>query len=727
MVAAWIKARKAELLTVVIAMVWMFVLYGPVVISPDRYMFSDQGDGVKNYFTFAYHVRHDSDWIKFEGMNYPYGEHVGYTDGHPFFSLLFGWVPWVQEHPVGFLNLLMLFSIPFTAWVLFKLLRENGVSEFVSVLGALAINWLNPQIFRLEGHLALSYAFVIPMALWLIIRWMKVPTWKNAALYALYSIVIFFIHPYLGIITSMVACAAILYSFLRSKSRMHRIQSLLATSIPLLLYLVFMKLTDTHTDRAPDAKGYLFFSASYETIFVPNHKPFRHLISQIIKVRMQQWEGWAYLGLTAILAILCTLVLRFKQLVALFKQQTYWSVLWVMCLVTALLACGFPFNFEPEWLKKIPFLEQFRSPGRFAWILYYTAGVFAWVLIDLVWNFNYQTHGKKAWVAIIAFSVAVVEGWWPQKVVAERVSNHQNVFREEFLSDNDREHLKALVSNKDQAVLLPLPYFHYGSDYYCWDGSQDSKTKAYTMSFLSGVPLFASSNPRVSLEESRHHLGFFSNASNTKTILLHDWNRSDIYVMEVGPPEKEAERQFYGRTNPWMSLQELRNSEVFYQIIDFEASSDTLLLLDEQGNKVDTAHMYLRLDSNEPRDTRQYEILYELPIGQFDVDTLLATVTLRFDQYNAITSNFVVERVDGDNVTYVSQAAVSNAVDHSSEGALLRLKFPYDPQFKYRFFIKGSDEDHGEYHCQDLCVYPNHLWAILRQGMSPDFRKIPMR
>ena len=95
MVGKWIKQHAASLITLGVGFIWVFALYGPILSAPDDYMFSDQGDGVKNYFTFAYHVKHDAHWLEFKGMNYPDGEHVGYTDGHPFFSLLFGWIPWV--------------------------------------------------------------------------------------------------------------------------------------------------------------------------------------------------------------------------------------------------------------------------------------------------------------------------------------------------------------------------------------------------------------------------------------------------------------------------------------------------------------------------------------------------------------------------------------------------------------------------------------------------------
>ena len=49
-------------------------------------MFGGGGDGFKNYMTTNWHLAHDSSYVHYGGMNYPYGEHVLFTDNQPLFS-----------------------------------------------------------------------------------------------------------------------------------------------------------------------------------------------------------------------------------------------------------------------------------------------------------------------------------------------------------------------------------------------------------------------------------------------------------------------------------------------------------------------------------------------------------------------------------------------------------------------------------------------------------------
>jgi hypothetical protein len=101
-------------------------------------------------------------------MNAPYFEHVVFTDGHPLFSLLLGWIPWVKEYPVGTLNLLMMLSFPLSIWLMHEALWRYQVAPWIAALAAVCIVWMQPQLFRLEGHFSLSHGFWIPLMLLLI-------------------------------------------------------------------------------------------------------------------------------------------------------------------------------------------------------------------------------------------------------------------------------------------------------------------------------------------------------------------------------------------------------------------------------------------------------------------------------------------------------------------------------------------------------------------------------
>ena len=112
----------------------IILLYTDVILHPDSFMFGAYGDSVKNYFTFAWHVRYDSNWLHFGGMNYPFGDHVCYTDGHPIFSLFLGPFGFVKQYPVGTLNMLMLLSQILGIISVYLLLKELGLQRFVAAI-----------------------------------------------------------------------------------------------------------------------------------------------------------------------------------------------------------------------------------------------------------------------------------------------------------------------------------------------------------------------------------------------------------------------------------------------------------------------------------------------------------------------------------------------------------------------------------------------------------------
>ena len=113
-----------------------FILYSyftKIFACPECYLFEDGGDGLKNYYTLDYYVKHDQGW-HFSGMNYPYGEHIIYTDNQPLLAMTLGWIHRhvinMDKHVVGTLNMLMLLSIYLGVIVTYLLLRRWEVGRW---------------------------------------------------------------------------------------------------------------------------------------------------------------------------------------------------------------------------------------------------------------------------------------------------------------------------------------------------------------------------------------------------------------------------------------------------------------------------------------------------------------------------------------------------------------------------------------------------------------------
>src|SRR5688572_29841913 len=113
----------------------------------------DSGDSLKNYFTFAYHSKHDLQFMDFKGFNYPFGEHSGYTDCQLLVSFLLHYLPFTHDYLAGILNALIFISLIITPLILYNILSILGVQRWPAFFTALAIAVLSSQYYKIyAGH-----------------------------------------------------------------------------------------------------------------------------------------------------------------------------------------------------------------------------------------------------------------------------------------------------------------------------------------------------------------------------------------------------------------------------------------------------------------------------------------------------------------------------------------------------------------------------------------------
>ncbi len=96
-----------------------------------------------------------------------------YTDCHPamafFLKITTSIFPSLSHYTIGILNLTLLLSLVLTSLLLYLIFKKIGISQLIATLGAFSIMVLSPQLFRLTGHLSLSYSFFIPLTIYLIL------------------------------------------------------------------------------------------------------------------------------------------------------------------------------------------------------------------------------------------------------------------------------------------------------------------------------------------------------------------------------------------------------------------------------------------------------------------------------------------------------------------------------------------------------------------------------
>ena len=495
--------------------------YGRVLLNPNEIIFSESGDGIKNYFTYAYHIRHDSTFTSVEGMNYPYGENYLYTDCHPIlantFKLLSAKAPFFTTHAVGILNLLMILSVFFTFVITYLLLVELKVNKWMSVLFSISITLLAPQIFRLGGHLALSYSVAIPLSWLITLKIIKNPRKIYLVLLFLNNIFWMFIHAYLGIIVISFLFSIALLQLLSDRQRREKLISYsmlaLAIVLPVILFYSYAALTDTHAGRTNNPSGFFLYNAEFDDVLIPHDKPFGPLLNRwtggIIKL---QWEAWGYVGLFNSLLFIALVITSLsgifnKKAKALLKtvfDNRALNISLFASMVVLLFAFGIPFKQFPKLLDWLPIFKQFRATGRFVWPFYFAFTAFAAYVFQTkilgLKNKRKRVFGILFLVLLLATSY--VEGFHYHIRVAESISKTPNLFNEDLLTEEFTESIDR-INPEDYQAIISFPFYYQGSETYSRPRTDEAVRNSLIFSYHTGIPNVCANLTRTSIEESK--------------------------------------------------------------------------------------------------------------------------------------------------------------------------------------------------------------------------------
>ena len=508
-------------MTILGALAFMLCFYGKVMFNPNGYLFSGDGDGIKNYFTYAYHIKNNKSLSNFEGFNYPYGENFLYTDGHPILisilKPLHSIFPGIENYSIGILNSLMIISLLISALVLFQLLRELKINAFLAMLGAWAILLLAPQVFRLEGHFALSYSFVIPLCfLWLLKFIGKEHSIKHLIYLTIFHAALLFTHAYLGVISISILIAYFLVDGAHNYLKKTITLSILGSAIVSLLpFLTVKAISDIHVIRTDNPYGFFEYYADFDSILLPHHGPLKGFIFSLLPNFTQTWEGWAYIGLGTIV-LLPFIAFFFLKNFCKKETQPINKILLAASLLLV-FSFGIPFRFGLEGLLDyISLLKQFRAVGRFAWVFYFAISIYAFYLINF-WAERIQPKVGKVSFMLLLPAIMIAEGIPYHAEVGNKISQTTNGFNSKQLDHNLSSILEEIDTSKFQAI-VPIPFYNIGSENYEKEASNETYVNSMLLSYHTGSPLTASYLTRVSLQESKNAMQFFAPSFYKKNI-----------------------------------------------------------------------------------------------------------------------------------------------------------------------------------------------------------------
>lgn len=703
-------------------------------MSPNAFLHSTDHDGIKNYYSFAYQIANSDEAFQFGGMNYPYGEHVVYTDGQPFFTFFLRLFPFIAGYEIGILNSFMFLSILITAWLLWQILKDIGVSPWIAAAGAYSLTILSPQFYRLKSHYALSYSWIIPLFIFLLIRFYKSnKKIQMAVVISLVNLAVFFIHPYMGLMCFMFSVLTVfLLLFQSSLCRKSVFYCLLIIASSAPLFKLILLLTDIHINRPENPHGFFENYALLETVFVSYFPPFRHFMAQIFPTMMgQPWEGWAYVGIGAIFTIVITVLVMVSRMILVKKISPIklpggLTILLFPALLLLLFSMLIPLRWVPEeWVAHLGFIKQFRSVGRFAWVFYYVFGIVAVWFLHVFYQRTLNMWRFIPILAVFSFSALyTIEANQPYSFFSSGIGQSKNEFRADLLS----EELKIIVQKAspiNAQAILPLPFYHVGSEHTTREGTAKIHHASMILAYHLKKPILGNFLSRTSVTETAASFNVLAPVFWPKKD-VEQFNKNPILIIHSNEDLDKYEQDLLSRaklihSGSGLSLYMIAKQELLH--VDMSSVVEDISTLTRKNHKTnsfytDSVSLFFTQDfENTPCDTsfagggayRGKKGLYNILASVVPDTTMKFEASFWFYKgYAGIYNTTIfVEEVDtiGNQTTWISVVDVRTFP--VTRGPWVMIELSFDSRkgpYKYCLVAKGPDREKGNIYVDNIVI-----------------------
>jgi len=515
---------------VVTCFVTMYLLHGKVMIAPNDYMLSNEGEAARVYYVMASHAKSDSSYTNFQGMNYPYGEHIIYCDGQPLLTNSFKFIsslfPGAINYAVAVQNILSLYAFILGALLLYIFLVRWSLPPWYSALVAFALMLLAPQVLRLPWHYPLAYTCFIPLILILYQQYFRSRTWKWAFIIFLVNLSGFFINVYLGVIGSgffAVACLAMLVWEGWRKIEYY-LQSILLIIVPGVMFFLYKNVTDFRIDRVETPTGFHGFTSTIGSLFTSPFSPVKSLYESIgvdMKEVFRHFEGMSYIGLSCTLLLVFFIIIGIYRIVRRKLGRTHMhkeqKTVLLIGIIFMILSMGYPFIIHNKIIEFFSPVKQLRALGRLAWVFTYCINILMLYLFYHWINSRTTQIWKRVGytVVVLLLSFTVYEGIKLHQWVFPKQVQSNPFINEKLDKDPVVGYLSeaiAAIDSERYSAIVPIPYFHWGSELFLTASSSSyhAELEVFTFAYHTELPITACFTSRNSRKESIRALQFFA-------------------------------------------------------------------------------------------------------------------------------------------------------------------------------------------------------------------------
>lgn len=503
--------RKGILLTLALSFAVLLIFFGPLLKDPNHVYFSPNGDGLKSYAASIYHLSNDSTLFRSDLQNYPYGEMAFFADSQPIIvnpvRIVSNYGIDLRPYIVGILNMFMLLSIVLAALFIYLIFVELKVSWWFAAFASVGISMLSPQIGRLGGHFSLSHMMWLPMLIWLLMRFYKNNSYLISGAIGLLTFFAAGMHMYFFALFGFLFLfywVFILYSKqMNFRSYQWVLHLFIQLILPLILVQIIVGFNDTITDRTTHPWGFYNYKANPASIFLPVGKSYASFLMNFKTFREIEWEAFAYIGLVALIGFIAGVVQMVKRIL---KKQPWWKVsdhqlitvfFWAS-VASLLLSFSIPFNMGLEFLLDyLGPIQQLRALARFSWLFYYLINILVFYGIYSLLKRRMQLIVS----AVLALAFLFYDGYLNVKVYAA-VMNNRIAELDDSNNKSPENAWISIINPKSYQAILPLPYFHVGSENVWLESKCESLRQSLIVSLKSGLPSMGVTLSRTSISQT---------------------------------------------------------------------------------------------------------------------------------------------------------------------------------------------------------------------------------
>jgi len=507
---------------VVLTLFFQYLLYGDILFNPNQYMLCNSADGLQIYFNYAYHVKYGSG-VFFSNQLYPYKELMFMTDAQSTLTLLVKYwhqhVFEIDKYIVGIFNAIILYSIPLCSFFLFLVFKKCRIHTLIAIIASLFFCFLSPQLFRVYAHFGMAYPFYIPMLIYFLLQFIS--TKKAIWWWGVFFTVLFwgFNNVHMGLMGGgfIMLCGIIFYFQSKQKIKF-KILPAFAGFLPLLIIFSTLHLLDPFPDREAIPWGFLTFYSQIESVFLPARGTVLDFWNWVFNNNIQphQPEGEAYIG-TATIILLFLLISRliyktYKKRKTIINSEI--RLLHIVGFIFLIYAMAIPFVWVGgmEWVEKIPFLNQFRCPGRFSWVFYYTTCIlctYYFHLLFMVWK-KKKSIVKIVFLCLIScvFIFLDIKDFQPLWDI-KRLYNENYFIEKNYLFKDTKKQFQ-LDTLHFQAI-VGMPNMNAWSSFHVNDEPYFTVQYSNRLSYETGIPLLSAKLSRISSQRIFEASQLFAN------------------------------------------------------------------------------------------------------------------------------------------------------------------------------------------------------------------------